>query len=501
MFNGILKPKFYTKCKSAIKYTKLRIEMIMRKRNASQKILKNDVVYLLKHGHDYEAYGRTEALLIEQKKTDCYQLVDQFCDCIQKNLSLMQKERECPKDCREAVASLIYAAARFADLTELCDLRSQFTEKYGNALESFVNEEFAVQLRAEPPTKDMRLQLMHDIAEEFSLEWDPKALEQKLFKPPPPEQVETRHNPSNDSDTGYRWHKSKNDDFQRKGNHDEVNRLSQNKEYTKPKGNGRSLGSFRSNKGADIKNNLYGSSDDEVTEISRSISSDQDSSQTSSSSFGSASEDEEKRKPFDYRSIPAPYVRTNVAKEVSTTESRKQRVGADEKVRSKQDDSVVDTKPNPRSVRRRPSRLSDRDNLSSVDDDDAVPREARRTMPSKITEDEEEKMIDGLPMRYSNKKSPYEPSNSWKANLKAPAKQRAEDTEDATTSRNTKTVNLGSVPIRVFSLPTDSTTSDGRRKENARSTSLQPDMQRSHVHPKLPDYDDLASRLAALRGL
>ncbi|GLT77742.1 hypothetical protein SLA2020_493020 [Shorea laevis] len=496
MFNGILKPKFYTKCKSAIKYTKLRIEVIVKKKNAMQNIWKNDVVHLLKSGHDYEAYGRTEVLLMEQKKIDCYQLVDQFCDCIQKNLSLMLKERECPEDCREAVASLIYAAARFADLTELCDLRSQFTKKYGNTPESFVNEEFAVKLRAEPPTKDMRLQLMHDIAEEFSLEWDPKALEQKLFKPPPPEQVETRHNPSNDSDTGYRWHKSKNDDFQRKGNHDEVNRLSQNKEDTKPKGNGRSLGSFRSNKGADIKYNLYGSSEDEVTETSRSISSDQDSSQTSSSSFGSASEDEEIRKPFDYRSIPAPYVRTKVAKEVSSIESRKPRVGADEKISSKQDDSVVDTKPNPRSVRRRPSRLSDRDNLRSVDDDDAVAPEARRTMPSKITDDEEEKMIDGLPMRYSNKKSPYESSNSWKANLKAPAKQRAEDTEDATTSRNTK----GSVPIRVFSLPTDSTTSDGTRKEHARSTSLQPDMQRSHVHPKLPDYDDFASRLAALRG-
>lgn len=49
--------------------------------------------------------------------------------------------------------------------------------------------QFVQKLKAEPPTKDTKLQLMHDIAQEFSFEWDSKALEQKLFKPPPLEQV------------------------------------------------------------------------------------------------------------------------------------------------------------------------------------------------------------------------------------------------------------------------------------------------------------------------
>lgn len=34
-------------------------------------------------------------------------------------------------------------------------------------------------------TKEMKLQLLQDIAKEFSIEWDSKALEQKLFTPPP----------------------------------------------------------------------------------------------------------------------------------------------------------------------------------------------------------------------------------------------------------------------------------------------------------------------------
>jgi len=49
--------------------------------------------------------------------------------------------RECPEECREAVASLIFAAARFADVPELRELRSVFTERYGNFLECHVNKE------------------------------------------------------------------------------------------------------------------------------------------------------------------------------------------------------------------------------------------------------------------------------------------------------------------------------------------------------------------------
>jgi vacuolar protein sorting-associated protein IST1 len=42
----------------------------------------------------------------------------------------------------------------------------------------------------------MKLQLMHDIAQEFSIEWNSKSLEQKVFKPPPPQQVRFLDYPS-----------------------------------------------------------------------------------------------------------------------------------------------------------------------------------------------------------------------------------------------------------------------------------------------------------------
>lgn len=49
--------------------------------------------------------------------------------------------RECPEECREAVASLMFAAARFADLPELRELRAVFTERYGNSIDCYANKE------------------------------------------------------------------------------------------------------------------------------------------------------------------------------------------------------------------------------------------------------------------------------------------------------------------------------------------------------------------------
>lgn len=39
--------------------------------------------------------------------------------------------RTCPIDLKEAIASVIFAAPRCSDISELADIRKQFTAKYG----------------------------------------------------------------------------------------------------------------------------------------------------------------------------------------------------------------------------------------------------------------------------------------------------------------------------------------------------------------------------------
>lgn len=181
MWDGLLgRSNFKTKCKSALTRTKTRLEMIKKKRSAMLKFLKEDVAELLKNNIHRKAYDRAGGLYMELNLSSCYDYVEECCNCIADHLKEMHKQSECPEECKVATSSLIYAAARFADLPELRDLRTQFNEKYGKTLEPFVNKELVEKLKSKPPTKEMKLRLMQDIAQEFSIPWDPKSAEQYL---------------------------------------------------------------------------------------------------------------------------------------------------------------------------------------------------------------------------------------------------------------------------------------------------------------------------------
>ncbi|CAI9100314.1 OLC1v1037287C2 [Oldenlandia corymbosa var. corymbosa] len=109
----------------------------------------------------------------------------------------MQKQRECPEEFREPVASLMFAAARFSDLPELRDLRDLFQERYGSSLQSYVNQKFVDLLSSKPPSFEKRLQLLKDITSEFSIKWDSRGFEQRMASPSPVAQAPSpKHEPS-----------------------------------------------------------------------------------------------------------------------------------------------------------------------------------------------------------------------------------------------------------------------------------------------------------------
>lgn len=49
--------------------------------------------------------------------------------------------------------------------------------------------QFVAKLKSLPHSKDKKVQLLQDIAHESGFEWNSKALEQKLYKPPAVEEV------------------------------------------------------------------------------------------------------------------------------------------------------------------------------------------------------------------------------------------------------------------------------------------------------------------------
>ncbi|WOL15185.1 hypothetical protein Cni_G23966 [Canna indica] len=80
----------------------------------------------------------------------------------------------------EAISTLIFSAAGFPDLPELCVLRHVLTERYGSSMESYVNSEFVEKIRKKSFPEEEKLQTMQSIAKEFALKWDSKIFHHKL---------------------------------------------------------------------------------------------------------------------------------------------------------------------------------------------------------------------------------------------------------------------------------------------------------------------------------
>jgi len=113
--------------------------------------------------------------------------------------------------------------------------------------------------------------------------------------------------------------------------------------------------------------------------------------------------------------------------------------------------------------------------------------------------DEEEKMMDKLLLHYSKKPSSSDPAK--------PRRKTKGEPNDVSKSPHHKTgdgtkVDEDSTPTtsRTMSLPPLQVTEPEPKKVFTRAASFQQDSPAKHVHPKLPDYDDLAARFAALRA-
>ncbi|XP_027343441.1 vacuolar protein sorting-associated protein IST1 [Abrus precatorius] len=461
MFDALLKPKFYSKCKSCLRLIKTRLETIRKKRNAVQKFLKKDIAELLRSSLDYNAYGRAEGLLIEQNMSSCYELVAKFATSISAHVRDLYKQRDCPDQCKEAIPSLMYAAARFSDLPELRHLRTLFTQKYGNSLETYISQEFVERLRQDPPSKEMKIQLLHDLAKEFSIEWDSKALEQRLYSPPQLHQEKPKHHDLNDYEAVPKID-------------DERDTQSQGRKNIR-----------------DASWRLQTNTDDETT---TDISFLDDPKASSSSSESVYEVDLEIKKPFSYNLIPPPYVKENLNKgECSLKETTAAEAPPEKESNHDLHEPVAKVKPIPRSVRRRrPNRVTDSKTPTKVDSAGMESEKAKQLAADEGDSRDEERIMDGLLLHYSKKQSPFESSTRNQYTKAYPLKGLEYD------NGNRKS-NLCAPLVRGTSLPPEETNKVETLEGLGRATSFVPEMLRT-VHPTLPDYDDLLTRLAALRG-
>ncbi|XP_021888895.1 IST1-like protein, partial [Carica papaya] len=181
------------KCKTALKMAVSRIKLLKNKRDSQIKQLKRELAKLLESGQDQTARIRVEHVVREEKTMAAYDLIDIYCELIVARLPIIESQKNCPIDLKEAIASVIFASLRCADVPELTDVRKHFTAKYGK---EFVNA--AVELRpdcgvsrllveklsANAPDGPTKIKILSTIAEENNITWEPKSFGEKDLQPP-----------------------------------------------------------------------------------------------------------------------------------------------------------------------------------------------------------------------------------------------------------------------------------------------------------------------------
>jgi len=591
MLDGILGRGFSSKCKSLIKPTRARIEVLRRREEATQRFLKGNLAKLLSNGLDINAYGRTEEYIAGLNLLSCYDYIEQSCEFILKQLRVIQKQRECPEECRESVGSLMFAAARFSDMPELRDLRDTFQERYGSSLEHFVNQEFVENLASRPPTMEKKIKLLHDIALEFSIKWDSRGFKIRMANPSAsPQGQPKKYGPIHDHNdkgktpkdtetvtkTDKQSHSSKErnelaTDKNRVDKGGEVNLLKRvdldhhyiRREELTGKNQNPSTGSEQSTLKRDNyditprprrefpqhdyelwssngKQDSFGKGVGKRTEfVNRRYEGHNDSLNSvnhygqlhTASTTGKVQEEERDRlKPYSSNVPPPPYIKSRdklvpppyikslggkhgvdtEASMVPTTHRRENVVRGSERIQGEsnrpkyekdlpyQNDIPV---PRPRSTRRKhfePSSSSSRNEVgySEVNGGVKGSSSSRRRDSSKGLQilfdddhhrkDEDERAIDNLLLHYSTKTSTY---------LQEKVSRKSKKASDGLDYA------MGPPPTRCASLPREQIApAEASVKVYTRANSFQPDKPAAHVHPKLPDYDDLAAQLAALRG-
>ncbi|KAF3454228.1 hypothetical protein FNV43_RR04675 [Rhamnella rubrinervis] len=170
------------KCKTALKLAVSRLKLLKNKKEAQVKQMKRELAQLLDSGQVQTARIRVEHVSREEKTIRAYDLIETYCELIVARMAIIESQKNCPIDLKEAISSVIFASPRCADIPELMDVRKHFTAKYGKEFVSAavelrpdcgVHRMLVEKLSAKAPDGPTKVKILSTIAAEHNVKWDP----------------------------------------------------------------------------------------------------------------------------------------------------------------------------------------------------------------------------------------------------------------------------------------------------------------------------------------
>ncbi|PKA51586.1 hypothetical protein AXF42_Ash002953 [Apostasia shenzhenica] len=180
------------RCKTLLKLTTPRIKLLRNRREIQLKQMRKDIANLLQNGQEATARIRVEHIIREENMMAAQEIIELFCELIAVRLPIIEMQRECPLDLKEAISSVCFAAPRCSDLPELQQVQMMFAAKYGKEFvvtatelmpDCGVNRQIIELLSVRAPSVEAKLKLLKEIAEEHEVDWDATDTKTEFQKP------------------------------------------------------------------------------------------------------------------------------------------------------------------------------------------------------------------------------------------------------------------------------------------------------------------------------
>ncbi|KAJ0669470.1 putative vacuolar protein sorting-associated protein Ist1 [Helianthus annuus] len=174
--DALLGRKFKTsKFKATVNLAVSRVTVLKNQRQARLAVARSDIIQLLNLDHHESALLRVDQVIKEQNMLDVLVMVDGYCHVVLQMVNLIEKEKDCPDELKEAVSSLLYAAPRCGEFPELQEVREILTSRYGKefargAIElrsnCGVNTRMIQKLSPRQSSLETRMKVLQEIAAE-----------------------------------------------------------------------------------------------------------------------------------------------------------------------------------------------------------------------------------------------------------------------------------------------------------------------------------------------
>ncbi|XP_071686402.1 uncharacterized protein [Rutidosis leptorrhynchoides] len=181
------------KCKTCLTLAISRIKLLQNKRDTQLKLMRQEIAQFLQSGQEPIARIRVEHIIREQNIWAAYEILEMFCEFVLARVPIIESQKECPLELKEAVASIIFAAPRCSDLPDLLTVRNLFATKYGKEFiaaaselrpDTSVNRTIIEKLSVYTPSGEVKLNVLKEIAREYNILWDSSKTEAEFNKLP-----------------------------------------------------------------------------------------------------------------------------------------------------------------------------------------------------------------------------------------------------------------------------------------------------------------------------